>query len=79
MWDEECDKHQMFDITISFWRAMAGSTLLRYSSMKGTCLKRGLIHHWSVEFMWSAVASCTCSAATTNIGSIKIHMARRKA
>ena len=61
---------------------MAGSTLFRNGSMRGVWLKvvgRGWIHHWSMGFMWCVVVSCTCSAATTNIGSIKIHMARRKA
>ena len=38
-WDEERDKHQMFDFTISFWRAMAGSMLLRDGSMRRACLK----------------------------------------
>ena len=81
-WNEEHDRHQMFDFTISFWRAMAGSTLLRDGSMKGLCLKVvwcGWIHDWSMGFMWSVAASCTCSAATTNIGSMKIHMASSKA
>ena len=78
-WDEECDRHQMFDFTISFWRVMTGSTLFRDGSMRGTCLKVvwcRWIHHWSMGFI---VASCTCSAATTNIGSMKIHMATGKA
>jgi len=39
VWDEERDRHQMFDFTISFWRAMAGSMLLRDGSMRGACLK----------------------------------------
>ena len=39
MWDEERDRHQMFDFTISFWRAMAGSMLFRDGSMKGVWLK----------------------------------------
>ena len=39
VWEEERDKHQMFDFTISFWRAMAGSTLLRDGSMMGARLK----------------------------------------
>ena len=81
-WEEECDKHQMFDFTISFWRAMAGSMLFRDGSMRGACLQGvwcGWIHHWSTGFMWAVVASCTCSAVTTNIGSMKIHMVRRKA
>ena len=82
VWDEESDRHQMFDFTISFWRAMSGSMLLRDGSMREACLKvvqHGRIHDRSMGFMWSVVASCRCSAATTNIGSIKTHMVRRKA
>ena len=79
VWDEELDRHQMFDFTMSFWRAIAGSTLLRNGSMRGACVGCRWIHHWSLGFMWSAEASVACSAATTNIGSMKIHMATRKA
>ena len=81
-WDEERDRHQMFDCTISFWRAMAGSTLFRDGSIRGAYLKVAWCrwtHRWSMGFMWSVVANCMYSAATTNIGSIKIHMAIGKA
>ena len=80
--DEECDRHQMFDFTISFWRAMAGSMLLRDGSMRGTCSKvvwRGWIYCWYTKFMWSVAARCACSAVTTNIGSMITHIASTKA
>ena len=80
-WDEECDRHQMFDFTISFWRAMTGSMLLRDGSTRGACLKvvwRRWTHHWSMELIWSVAARCACSAATTNVGSMVIHTASRK-
>ena len=81
-WDEERDRHQMFNFTISFWRAMAGSMLLRDGSTRGACLKvvwRGWMHHWSMGFRWSVVARCACSAVTANIGSMITHTASRKA
>ena len=81
-WDGECDRHQMFDFTISFWRVMAGSMLLRDGSMRGTCLKfvwRGWRCHWSTGFIWFVADSCACSAVTIAIGSTKIHMVTRKA
>ena len=81
-WNEERDRHQMFDFTIPFWRAMAGSTLLKDGSMRGVCLKvvwRGWMHHWSMWSMWAVAAIRACSAVTTNSGSIIIHTASRKA
>ena len=39
VWEEEHERHQMFDFTISFWRAKAGSMLLRDGSMRRACLK----------------------------------------
>ena len=76
VWEEERDKHQMFDFTISFWRAVAGSMLLRGGSMRRVCLKlvqRGWIHNWSMKSMRSVVTICECSAVITNIGSKVIH------
>ena len=78
-WDEERDRHQMFDITIPFWRTIAGSTLLRDSSMRGACLKVVWRGCWSMGSMWSVVAICACSAVTANIGSMIIQTASRNA
>ena len=82
VWDKERDRHQMFDFTSMFWRAMAGSILLRDGSMRGVCLIVmwcGWTHHLPNRMTGSVVASCTCSSATTAIGSMKIHTASRKA
>ena len=57
---------------------MAGSTLLRdgICSDSGMWLKvmqtrdRG---HWLMGFMRQVVVSCTCSVASSNTGSMRIH------
>ena len=60
---------------------MAGSVLLRDGSIKWVYLKmwHGWTHHLPNRMTGSAVASCTCSSATTAIGSMKMHAAKTKA
>ena len=55
-----------------FWRTMAGSTLLRNGS-KWVWLEV-MWHAWTWwRFMWQVVISCTCSVASSNVGSIRMH------
>ena len=50
---------------------MAGSTLLRDGSSRGVWLK--FMGGGGTWLMWQVVASCTCSVATSNIGSMRMH------
>ena len=53
---------------------MAGSTLLRDGSTRGVWLRdTGL---WLMWFMGQVVVSCTCSVASSNIGTMRRHTAK---
>ena len=50
---------------------MAGSTLLRDGSTRGVWLRdKG---PWLMGFMRQVVVRCTCSVASSNMGSMKMH------
>ena len=50
---------------------MAGSTLLRDGSSRGLWLK--FMRGGGTWFMWQVVVSCTCSVASSNMGSMRMH------
>ena len=51
---------------------IAGSTLLRDGKVKGAQMNV-TCHETLIKFMWYMVVICTCSAASPNSGSMKIH------
>ena len=65
------DGHLIFDHANWFWRTIADSTLLRDGSSKGVWLK--VMQGGGIRLMWQVVVSCTCSVASSNIGSMRMH------
>ena len=71
-WGEAYDEHLIFDHASWFWRTMGGSTLLRDGSSRGVWLKF-MWGGWT-WLMWQVVVSCTCSVASSNMGSMRMHI-----
>ena len=67
-WD---DGHLIFDHTTLFWRTMAGSTLLGNGSR--WVWPKVMWWTWLMLFVQYMVVSCTCSVASSNMGSMRMH------
>ena len=68
----EWDGHLMFDHA-TFWRTMAGNTLLGNGSKWVWLEVMWCRWTWLMELVQNMVVSCACSVASSNMGSMRMH------